>query len=193
MQGHCSALIFPGATTFVAKLLELRTRQRDPAPHRRYGSRQRLHYGIGLMQVNLVAAPRRGDVHTVGTEEIETSLGPIARLALGFCCGRTVRQYNYREISERRRLAGVRLLELLEEFPPPRQERLGACLGWFPLFPKAHVKPQADRLQVGRQPIERLALARWRGSLLNRRGQRVSRPHLVFRQIPNQIRLVFCL
>src|SRR4029453_16736653 len=66
---------------FIAKF---RRRQRTPVPRPRHGWDQCLHHEGGLIQVNLVAAPRRGDVHAVGTQKVETTCGAIAGLALGF-------------------------------------------------------------------------------------------------------------
>jgi hypothetical protein len=58
-----------------------------------------------------VVAARRRDVHTVGTQKVETSHGPIARLTLRFTCDRATRQHDHRKLAKRRLPAWVRLLE----------------------------------------------------------------------------------
>jgi hypothetical protein len=57
--------------------------QQRPVPHRRNSLKQRFYHTIVLIQVDLVPAPGRGDVHRVGTQKIQSGSGTITGPLLG--------------------------------------------------------------------------------------------------------------
>jgi len=66
-------------------------------------------------------------------------------LTIGLARGRTAREHDHREITQRTRPA-IRLLELLQEFLAPRQYLLGTCFAGIERLPLADIEPEADLL-----------------------------------------------